>query len=60
MRHIKKIAFLIVLLLFVLLLSGCQESDETKYKNAQSLLAKGEYAEAANKFDELGSYEEAV
>lgn len=44
----------------VVLVSGCQESDESKYKNAQSLMAKGQYSEAAEKFDELGSYEEAT
>ena len=59
MRHIKKIAILIVILFIALLLAGCQESDESKYKNAQSLLAKGEYTEAAKKYDELGSYAEA-
>lgn len=44
----------------VVLVSGCQESDESKYKIAQSLMAKGQYSEAAEKFDELGSYEEAT
>lgn len=53
--------FLILSMVFILLfLTGCQESDEAKYKNAQSLMSKGQYAQAAAKFDELGSYEDAT
>ena len=44
----------------ILCLSGCAASDESKYKNAQSLLGKGQYSEAAEIFDALGSYEDST
>ncbi|MBE5790168.1 MAG: hypothetical protein E7325_11095 [Clostridiales bacterium] len=59
MKHVKKIVMLLVLVLVVVLVSGCQESDKSKYEKAQSLMAKGEYTEAAEAFDGLGSYEDS-
>lgn len=59
MKNIRKVAIILLLVLVAIFVTGCQESDEAKYKNAQSLMAKGDYIEAAIKFDELGSYEEA-
>ena len=56
----KKTVLLKLMLIFtVVFLTGCQESIETKYKNAQALMAEGKYAEAAERFESLGSYEES-
>ena len=51
---------LMLTVLSVFLLTGCQESDKSKYERAQSLMAKGSYSEAADVFDKLGSYEEST
>ena len=55
----KTAILLLVLILAVVFLTGCQESVATKYMNAQDLMAQGKYAEAAEKFEALGSYEES-
>jgi len=54
------ICLALMLALLACLLAGCVESDKSKYESAQSLMAREKYAEAAAKFDELGSYEEAA
>ena len=54
----KTICVAMLLSLLVLLLAGCGETDQSRYENAQSLMAKGQFAEAAAKFDKLGSYED--
>ena len=41
-------------------LTGCAQSDEGKYKHAQSLLTQGAYAQAAAQFEEISSYEDAA
>ena len=59
MTRMEKMIALLVLIVLALALTGCQESEESKYKSAQSLMAQGKYGEAAEKFEALGSYEEA-
>ena len=54
----KKLILAMVLLLSCLLLAACSSSEST-YKSAQDLLSQGKYAEAAKKFESLGSYEDA-
>ena len=56
-KNIMLIAFLLVM---TLVLAGCQESDKSKYEKAQSMMAKGQYAEAGATFAELGSYEDSA
>lgn len=50
---------LLLILLSCLVLSGCGGPEDT-YKSAQALLAKGEYAKAGEKFESIGSYEDAA
>lgn len=50
------LVFLLILMLFTLTACGGPEST---YKSAQGLLSKGKYAEAAAKFESIGSYEDA-
>ena len=59
-RNCKIIVIVSLLVFSVLYLSGCAANDESKYKNAQSLLGKGQYSEAAEIFDSLGSYEDST
>ena len=59
MYKIRKICLIFTLVIFALFISGCQESDKSKYEKAQLLMSKGEYIEAAGLFDELGAYEES-
>ncbi len=40
-------------------LCGCTASEQSRYEDAQALMAQGKYAEAAEKFTALGSYEES-
>ncbi|MBE5786617.1 MAG: hypothetical protein E7324_03660 [Clostridiales bacterium] len=55
----KRIVFIVLLLFLGFILTACGGPDST-YKNAQELLAQGKYAKAAEKFESLGSYEDAV
>ena len=55
----KKLILALVLLLSCFLLSACGGPEFT-YKTAQSLLSQGKYAEAAEKFESLGSYEDST
>ena len=41
-------------------LTGCAQSDEGKYKHAQSLLTQGAYAQAAAQIEAIHSYEDAA
>lgn len=50
---------LLLILLSCLVLSSCGGPEDT-YKSAQALLAKGEYAKAGEKFESIGSYEDAA
>ncbi len=59
-RNYRIISIVFVLAVLILCISGCAASDESKYKNAQSLLGKGQYSEAAEIFDALGSYEDST
>jgi len=54
----KRLCLLAMLLLAMLLLSGCGGPEST-YKKAQDLLAKGKYTEAGEEFESIGSYEDA-
>ena len=56
----KKVAYLVLVALILLVLSGCQESTSSKYERAQSLLAQNKFSEAAEAFSSLGSYEDAA
>ncbi len=59
MKQKMKIALLAASLGMSLLMSGCSSSVERDYASGEELLAKGAFEEAAGKFGELGSYEEA-
>ena len=59
-RNFRIISIVFVLAVLILCISGCAASDESKYKNAQLLLGKGQYSEAAEIFDALGSYEDST
>ena len=60
MKHkLVHVIAMIILLSLTLILTACEKSDEAKYKDAQSLLGKGQFVEAATAFDELGNYEES-
>ena len=56
----KRIGIIAVMLLAVLCLAGCSESNEAKYDRAQKLLSDGKYEEAAGAFDALGDYSDAA
>ena len=55
----KTILLVITIVGMALGLAGCSESNDSKYKNAQSLLSKEQYKAAAEIFDALGSYEDS-
>lgn len=55
----KRIGTALMLLTLLLTLTSCGGPEST-YKSANNLLAKGKYAEAAEKFASLGSYEDAT
>ena len=55
----KRITLAIVLVLICVLLTACSTPEGT-YKQAQTLLSQGKYTEAAEKFESLGSYEDAT
>ena len=55
----KRLVLALVCVLVLALLTACGESEKQKYESAQSLMAQGKYAQAAEKFASLGSYEEA-
>lgn len=54
----KKLVAIVLLLVFAMLTS-CAPSMSSRYENAQNLLAKGLYEQAAKAFSELGAYEDA-
>lgn len=54
----KKMGIALLLLLMLFTLTACGGPEST-YKSAQGLLSKGKYAEAAAKFESIGSYEDA-
>lgn len=58
----KRTGIALVLVMALLLLTGCvsQTENEKSYIAAQELLAKGEYAQAADAFQKLGAYEDAA
>ena len=55
----KRISFVIILMLICVLLTACSTPEST-YKQAQNLLSQGKYTQAAEKFESLGSYEDAA
>lgn len=55
----KKIWLSILVLISLFLLCSCGGPEGT-YKSAQNLLSKGKYEEAAEKFESIGSYEDAT
>ena len=57
--NLKRIGIALLLLSLLLVLTSCGGPEAT-YKSANNLLAKGKYAEAAEKFASLGSYEDAT
>ncbi len=54
------VCLMVLMLLASLIPAGCAETAESLYSQAQSLLASGQYAQAADIFDQLGFYEEAA
>ena len=73
MKHMKRLLALLLMIIMVVCLAGCQnkdteeksaaptpETEENKYKRAQSLFSQNQFAEAAALFDELGGYEDAT
>ena len=59
MLRFKKTVLALLLITVLLVLTSCGGPEAT-YKSANNLLAKGKYAEAAEKFASLGSYEDAT
>ena len=59
-RRAWKWCLLTLALMSMLLAAGCGSSPEDVYKQAQSHLSKGEYTQAAEKFESLGGYEDAT
>ena len=55
----KKICLVFWLILVLCVTTACG-GPEANYKSAQNLLAQGKYSEAAEKFEALGSYEDAT
>ena len=54
----KKVVVVFMLLMLIMVLSACSGPEFT-YKSAQSLLSQGKYVEAGEKFESIGSYEDA-
>lgn len=54
----RRLALVLVVLMCTLVLSGCSGPEST-YNAAQKLMANGDYVAAAEKFDSIGSYEDA-
>lgn len=59
MTHRINSIFLLLLLCALVTLTGCTSAAERSYRDALELLEQGRYEEAAGKFTDLGSYEEA-
>ncbi len=59
MRFMPKYALLLITVSVSFLLSGCIPSFQQKYQDGEALLEQGKYEEACQKFNEVGSYEEA-
>lgn len=57
--NLKRICLLLFVFMCLVILSACSGPEST-YKQAQNLLAKGQYTEAAEKFESIGSYEDAT
>ncbi len=55
----KKLLFVWLLVLYTFVLAGCGGPEAT-YKQAQELMAGGKYAEAAEKLEGIGSYEDST
>ena len=64
MPRMKRWFCLMLLAALAVCLSSCGKKEEAayavKYRNAESLIAEGRYAEAAAELEGLGSYEEAT
>ena len=58
-RVLKSAGLILLFVLALALLSACSEGEKQKYESAQSLMAQRKYAQAAEKFASLGSYEDA-
>ena len=59
MKHKLKSIIVLPAVCLALLLTGCASDVEKDYLAAETLLEQGKYEEAAAKFENLGSYEEA-
>ena len=59
MKHKLKSIIVLPAVCLALLLTGCAYDVEKDYLAAETLLEQGKYEEAAAKFENLGSYEEA-
>jgi len=57
-RNYKRFFALLLAVMMIFSLTACN-SPQAQYEKADSLLAKGEYAKAAEAFDALGSYSDA-
>ena len=57
-NKLKKTALWMIICTLTVLLTACG-GPETTYKRAQELLSKGKFVEAAEKFESIGSYEDA-
>ena len=55
----KRILAMLMLIAIAFTLTACGDSQEKAYKSASKMLDEGKYAEAAEKFEKLGSYEDA-
>ncbi|MBQ9663266.1 MAG: phosphodiester glycosidase family protein [Oscillospiraceae bacterium] len=55
----KKKTVVLSSLCALLLLTGCTSAEQKNYQEGESLLQQGQFEEAAGKFQQLGSYEDA-
>ena len=58
-KRMKTALAAVLLAAMTLMMTACGNSQEKTYEKATKLLNDGKYAEAAEKFESLGSYEDA-
>ena len=59
MKTLKTTCIIVLMIICILCLSACQESDEARYDRAQKLVGEGKYFEATSLLDQMPTYEDA-
>ena len=59
MNKAKRLMAILLMIAVAFTFTACGDSQKKTYESASNLLNKGKYAEAAEKFEKLGSYEDA-